>query len=100
MRRSACLEAARQFLLRKLEHGLCGGIACGKGCLSEKAPKRRHPGRRSRSGTSCRKVPQGPRAPLTLRRGGHSWEKDRATKVAHLYAGPSAASAARSFKGE
>jgi len=36
MRRSACLEAARQFLLLKLEHALCGGIACGKGGLSEK----------------------------------------------------------------
>jgi hypothetical protein len=34
MRRSACLEAIRQLSLRKLEHGLCGGIACSKGVPS------------------------------------------------------------------
>jgi hypothetical protein len=29
--RFAHFEAARQFLLRKLEQGLCVGTACGKG---------------------------------------------------------------------
>jgi hypothetical protein len=38
MRRSACLEAAGQLSLRKLDLSLCLGTACGKGCLSENGP--------------------------------------------------------------
>jgi hypothetical protein len=35
-RRSACLEAAGQFLLRKMELSLCLSMACGKGLPSGK----------------------------------------------------------------
>jgi len=35
----------------------------------EKCPRAYHPGRRSRSGTACRKVLGGPRSPLALLRG-------------------------------
>ncbi len=36
MRHPACLEAARQLFLRKLQLSFCKGIVCGKGGPSER----------------------------------------------------------------